>query len=234
MNNQETRPEKTDLTPIDLGEKIGEGNASEIWTLKSNPEKVVRIFSPHLFQTNEILKRCRKGKELINELRGKYKVNIPPIETAIGTSLGGTYKRTYTLTDRIRGKNLKELSEREFAEIKDELEDLLVSLVSYFDDKYVNRGDFLADIDQRQFMYGKRAEDANRKLYLVDTDPFYVELQEDLEAHWERELVRRVYRLGGVIRIFEDWGNFNLAKAKKAIIDLEKKLPKIDFDEDEQ
>ncbi|MBI2637288.1 MAG: hypothetical protein HYW88_00170, partial [Candidatus Sungbacteria bacterium] len=84
---------------VELGEKIGEGNASEIWTLKENPDKVVRFFNPLESDTEEIVKRCKKGARLMQELEEKYNIAIPPISTAIGESPRGI-KSVYTLTDR--------------------------------------------------------------------------------------------------------------------------------------
>lgn len=115
-----------------------------------------------------------RSKKLFDELREEYGINVQA-NFVIGKDNSRRKPIVYILTNRIEGESLNyfELIKSEEREIFiDQLEKTYLSIVRYLSDKYKSGEYFLWDIEEnRQYVYGKKRGDADKKIYLVDVDP---------------------------------------------------------------
>lgn len=216
-----------DREPIaGLGETIKRDPISEIRKLENNPDKLVRSVDFHFGEpdTNIAMERCRKARELFDELK-KYGVRLPNPEFVLGRTPSGKI-RIYTVVDKIYGKELLRLNKEEIQRLADELDSLFTALIAYYEDKYEHGGDFLADITERkQFMYGHKIGEEKQFLYLVDVDPFYYTDNGDTASRGH-QLEKIATDIHAEINAAEHGENIKLENARREIINFRKILDK--------
>lgn len=158
----------------------------KITQVKSNPEKIVRKWSPE--DNNETLDEStttiKIAKELTSELHDKYGIQIPDYEIVIGSDNKNLTPVVYIVTDRIHGTNLRNIDENKVNLDDLDLDGHFSSIFNYVSDKYLNGGNFLLDIESSaQYMYGHTSSDPNDKIYLVDLDPLFYKLKPGNEGN---------------------------------------------------
>ncbi len=148
----------------------------KIKTLENNHDIVIRV-STYIGESEKEKKHriehYKKGEKYFAELQEKYNIRIPKTQFVIGKDEHG-YPALYTIIERVHGKNLDERTSGENDDVYiEELEELYINLLRYFEDKHSTNEDILNDFDNVQFVYGKRKNETENHIYLVDVDPTY-------------------------------------------------------------
>lgn len=194
-----------------------------IQSLVNRPDLVVRV-GPYLGQKREgkytgqrYIEMYKKGKELLDEFREKYGFAVPSVNNLIGEAEQGYsdyLPRIFTVTDRVYGNNLEELLPAFTTEkLKEELEALYLKLINYFQDK-VGKHDVLEDIDNAQFMYGKKKGDTDDRIYFVDIEPIYT------PKELGKEPFSMVIMLGKMIAKGEELTKHRLVKTRERFLEF--------------
>ena len=154
----------------------------------SSPEEVASVESA---QTIEIQDEAKKHFE---ELEDKYGISVAPFEYKIGFDEESNENVLYCISDKIHGDNLiTKLKEKYFNNRIGDVEKLLISLTSYFKDKYKEGNYYLGDVANiGNYIYGKRKDEKEDKLYLIDTEPVLVGLKTPQEKEFFNKRVLEV------------------------------------------
>src|SRR3990167_2361822 len=165
-----------------------EGYSMSLKQLENNPEKIVKIsrkeniyrFSPknNPVESPESLEIIKKSKEHYEELINKYGIAVTPFEYAIDMDEEEKEPVLYSVSDKIYGDNLlTKVKECKFDENIKEVEDLLIALTNYFEDKFYNDNYYLEDVGNlSNYMYGHRKGENKDRIYLVDIEPVLSDL----------------------------------------------------------
>lgn len=126
------------------------------------------------YEHDPLVKMYRRGKELFEELRVKYRISVPEMQFIITKDEKGD-PTLYTVTQKIHGYNVEELLPAGAADeqFESEIEDLELKLVNYLIEKYQKKEDGLFDFSHAQFVYGRRKGESEDHFYLVDIEPAY-------------------------------------------------------------
>ncbi|MFH1626566.1 MAG: hypothetical protein ABH971_00445 [bacterium] len=145
----------------------------KFFELEDGLNKIIRVESSNelkhkhkdKFELAELVKIARK---LFQELQKKYEINVPA-DFFINKDKNGK-DIVYSIVDKIKGEHLGEVKNSE--EISKKIEKLYTSVAKYFLDKSLKEGElYLWDIcGQSQYVYGKKLDDKEDKIYLIDTD----------------------------------------------------------------
>src|SRR3989344_9540249 len=135
-----------------------EGYSMSLKQLENNPEKIVKI----------------SRKENIYRFSPKN----TPFEYAIDMDEEEKEPVLYSVSDKIYGDNLlTKFKEFKFDENIKEVEDLLIALTNYFEDKFYNDNYYLEDVGNlSNYMYGHRKGENKDRIYLVDIEPVLSDL----------------------------------------------------------
>lgn len=186
------------LVGIDFGKSIG-----KFYELKGSPEKIVRVmeFGGVLDQD---LSMYAKAKEYFGELRQKYGIHVPEMQTVVVVRSRVSEREGhlfyysglfYTVVDRIYGATLREISKAsQFP--NDKFDECFASLVLMFTDVEKNGGAFVGDFVNpwEMFMYGRRVGEEEDNVYLVDVDP-------ELGMHDEKDELSQL----GLLHVVENF-----------------------------
>lgn len=154
----------------------GLSSSGKISQLQNNPDAYIREKRILRSLQNERT-RYLKGKWLFDELQQRYGINIPDRHIIIGAdSLSGNNISIYIATDRIYGKNLGDPGVfeglRKTTHVP-KLDRFYTAVTQYYRDKYLSGEEYLSDFFNEQFVYGRRRNDTEDQIYLVDLDPEY-------------------------------------------------------------
>jgi hypothetical protein len=153
-----------DLIGSSISEPKGVG---KLFESKELPNKIIRVetfdeLSVRHGDKVDVLELVNDAKGLYQELESKYGIIVP-------AEFYTAENKVFTIVDKIEGKHLNELENS--AEIVSSIEKLYVSVARYFLDKFKEGGLGLWDINgQSQYIYGKKAGEKDKKIYLIDTD----------------------------------------------------------------
>lgn len=202
--NEHGSPFRASLIDTHLGDK------GKINRLKRVPGKIVR--DVHLGPQR--LSEVTAGKILIEELRDKFGINIPPFDIVFGKNDAGQ-PSVFTIADRVRGKNLKdlEITSDNRDEVLGKLDEHYRSLSNYLKHKqqYSNES-YLVDIVQDdQYLLGRLAGDKEDKIYLVDLDMLWASPNNDIKPPLSDMLINEADSL------------------LDSIVNMESKLPGVRF-----
>lgn len=145
---------------------------------EEKPGKIIRkadqkILSEIFKDIKDPLELEIKIKNIFSELEN-YGIKVP-VEFVIGQEYSKEEVSTmFIVTDKIDGLMLSKVS-KEDGDFLVKMEGLLGSLVDYLFDKLKSKNDefFLWDIAKmNQYVYGTKRGEAEKEIYLVDTDPF--------------------------------------------------------------
>jgi len=181
MTNKEAQPTKgsspfkDELIPSDVNRG---GLAARFKEVGSRKDKIIRQVPLEIvgqvFKSQDSLAAVAQAKQLFDELRGDYALNIPA-DIVIGPNPSGE-EVAYILTDRVegvdlfRGEGADERRERAISEWGH----LYESLARYFYDKLQSREYLTLDIfKNEQYRYGHKLNTTEDGLYLIDTDIHY-------------------------------------------------------------
>lgn len=180
-----------------------------IRTIKNNPEKIVRAIFTTATVEEEVQKQ-KRGRALLLEYANRYHVAIPSFDVVIGEDEEGyPYGETvYTVVDRIYGKVFEEILADPF-EVKKmapEIDELLSKQIIYWKDKFEAQEEFLWDLHENQFMYGRRVGEDTDQFYLVDIEPRYRKADREAEnvhflfkiLFYKRDSIHRIESAGGI------------------------------------
>lgn len=215
---------------------IPEGYPVLFKQFENNPEKIVKISrkeniyrftgendpveSPKSF---EILK---KSKEHYNELNNKYNIAVTQPEYIVGMDEEGNESVVYSVSDRIHGDNLLEkIKDFKSSEDIKELENLLISLMDYFEDKFNNDNYYLGDIGNLgNYMYGCRKGEDKDRVYLVDVEPVLDGLDSPEKRNFFYSRIKEVFY--PQIEYIEKETELNLSNTRKRYSDFIKNIEK--------
>lgn len=174
---KEPKIEKSQI-PFDVGSLI-DSNISEkhknfhkFFESKDSPDKIIRVESFDELKYKhknrfELIELVEIAKQLFNELQEKYGINVP-VEFFIGKNKEGR-EIVYSVVDKIEGKHLDEVENHK--EASEKIKKLYTSIAKYFLDKSKEDGLYIWDIcSQSQYVYGKKLDDTENNIYLIDTD----------------------------------------------------------------
>lgn len=107
------------------------------------------------------------GEKLFKELEDGYGIPVPATFDLCKDDKGSDIINIETV--EIEGRNLEET--KITPEVAEQIEDLYTRVAKYLSDKFKNGGFFLTDINSSsQYVYGKKGEEQDSHIYLVDTD----------------------------------------------------------------
>lgn len=158
-------------------------DSNKVKSLQDDPEKIVR-FERLSFESRrsdklgqQDIDRFNLSKNLFYELRDKYGIAIPSIETIIGYNPKGEMSGII-ITDRIHGKNLgdTDFNDNSKEQVENKFGKFFNNMAKYYIDKYEHGGLFLYDINSMQFVYGRKQNESEDNIYYVDVEPKYGEV----------------------------------------------------------
>ncbi len=107
------------------------------------------------------------GEKLFREVETNYNIKAP-VDFFVDKNKDGK-DVIYCTTDKIKGVDLEKAEKT--PEFLKKLEELYISISRYYLDKLNSKEAHLADLNNMsQYMYGKRKDDKEPQIYLVDTD----------------------------------------------------------------
>lgn len=156
------------------------GAIQDIYTLKDSPEVIIRASIPNLYSCADPKDywygECLENRKVLERLRDQYGIFIPRFHTVIGGE-----RKFYIVTQRIHGLNLyqRQFAADEMDEVKPKLSRLYSSLADVLIDTCNVGGYMIGDLvfagartsGNKQWVYGKRAEDLEAQPWLVDLGP---------------------------------------------------------------
>ena len=109
------------------------------------------------------------SKEFFDRLRTTYDISVPDINLVLGRNDKGQ-DRMLMVVDKIEGQSIEE-SRLLPAEAKEKFDSFYASLFSSILDDYRANRFFFSDVDNSQFVYGRKQGDSEDSVYLVDVEP---------------------------------------------------------------
>ncbi len=163
------------LAPFDKGFDF-----KSIQMLANNPDVIVRVDKDYItnFEPNETRQRYLAARDLFARLTTQFGINVVKHDFVVGPNPDAPDNPIYYIvSERIEGSNLKlkQYSPEEKSAAYEKLETLYCSLAEYLWDVYQNGG-WMADLfdpersGNLQFVWGKRQEETEDKIWLVDID----------------------------------------------------------------
>lgn len=119
----------------------------------------------------------KKADQFFSELKA-YGINVVPYRRVIGhDSESPSQEALYTITDRIHGKALIELSPEEIKTYATQIDETFAGIFSYLKKIATEGGVFHSELDPTQFMAGINARhpEQGQNVFLVDIDPLCFE-----------------------------------------------------------
>lgn len=162
--------------------------SNKFYEFKDNPNKIVRVESfTNLLSKHdnkiEIPELVEVTKNLYKELDEKYSI-VAPVDFVITKDEFGK-DIVCSVTDKIDGKHFEDVEKTE--DFINKTEKLYSSVSKYFLDKFKEGGMYVWDINgSDQYVYGKKMEDKENKIYLIDTDIWLSKNKNDmyLSVYW--------------------------------------------------
>lgn len=209
-----------------LRELIDTSYAKTIKSFADNPSIIVRIkpFDP-LFTTEDLVNRYSEGRKLLTELNDDFEISVPDMDFVIGSRNG--YKCGITITQRVTGPNLSELDvSAEKTRVLEDMDNFYAKFVTYYQEKYNHRGNFLSDLRNEQFVYGTTTTDQEKKVYLVDLDPIYFPLNhENMDSIQGNVFLSRIQRLHLDIKEMEKKVGVRFENARELFFRFIQRIP---------
>ncbi len=182
-------PFKEDLIPTNMG-----GRKFKFFEFKNNKDVVVRAIPLNKFSNIFGNKKNERdsfllAKNMFDEVKNKYRIDIPA-EYVLGKNDNGN-NVVFALTDKIEGNSPRkiEVAEKNKKELFSKFNQLFLSLVKYLRDKYLSEEKMMWDIaGEQQYVLGKKHNETEEKIYMIDTDLNYVENSGDFIYTSLREL----------------------------------------------
>jgi len=206
-NQPPTPPFKENLVDFParaINSDIPEGYPVLLKHFENNPEKIVKISRKENIyrftgendpvESPKSIEIQKKSKEHYSELAGKYNIAITQPEYVIGKDEDGKESVVYSVSDRIHGDNLLERIKDFKPEEIEELENLLISLMDYFEDKFNNDNYYLGDVGNLgNYMYGRKKEEDKDRIYLVDVEPVLNDLDSSEKRNFFYSRIKEVF-----------------------------------------
>ena len=163
--------------------------STRIKNLRRHPEKLVREISvdaaldflgkgniegvrldqvPEYQKRNLLIDGLRHWKETLETLQRYPGIHVPALSFILGRNAGEM--KLYTVIERIEGESISR-SKKLPPESQQPLDVFYASMAQYYYDRYRKEEPFWWDFSQDQIVYGRRPEEDERKLYIVDVDP---------------------------------------------------------------
>jgi len=174
-----------------------DGEPIIIQQFENNPERIVKIsrkehiyrFSPEDIAPVESAKTIEiqnEAKKHFEELENKYGIPVAPFEYKICLEEDSNENILYCISDKIHGDNLiTKFKEKDLSNHIGNVDGLLTSLISYFKDKYKEGSYYLGDVANiGNYIYGRKKDEKEDKLYLIDTEPILVGLKTPQEKEF--------------------------------------------------
>ena len=132
-----------------------------------------------------------QAEEEFKELNDEYDISVAPFEYKTVLDKETNENVLYCISGKIHGENLiTKLKEKDFGNQIKNVEKWLVSLTSYFKNKYREGDRYLGDLANiGNYIYGHRKDEIEDKLYLIDTEPVLVGLKTPQEKEFFNERV---------------------------------------------
>ncbi|OGH14050.1 MAG: hypothetical protein A3H50_03335 [Candidatus Levybacteria bacterium RIFCSPLOWO2_02_FULL_37_10] len=144
--------------------RLPNGNNSILFT----PENSEYIVRPEIQGGAPPVDDLKIARSLHAELEMNCGIAVPRCDIVLGPTPIEGANAAYLVVDKVAGVGL------EVADIDDEtIRTFVSSLLKYHIDKYQNGGYFLSDIGINQYLFGSAPGKSDRRIYLVDIDPFY-------------------------------------------------------------
>lgn len=182
-----THPFNSNL--IDPGFRPG-----RIFLLANDPQRVIReqrVMGDAFDRYSYLM-----GKALFTELQQSYGIYVPDIHIILGASTSpDNSKSLYVVTDMIRGKNLDHpevFAGCDLTVAAPKMDRFCASLAQYYWDKRLNGEEYLSDLYGSQFVYGRRQNEVESQVYLVDLDPVF-------DRFHEKQFFDKVSGLGSLV-----------------------------------
>lgn len=156
---------------------------------ENNPNFVVRDLEDIILSQNRrlhgeiriksgIVAFSQKYQHFFDELREKYGI-LAPTHFIVAQNEKGR-DTIFAVTDNV--KEFEPITPEEKKRFFTEYKNLCQGLLAYIADKHQSGESYLTDIfAERQYVYGKRADDKEASFYLVDVDPYFWTGKELLE-----------------------------------------------------
>jgi len=180
-------PTETKGTPF-KGELIeSEFDTSRLFEFEDSPDIVVRFRPAYVEDSIEdFIERINLAKQEFEALNNTFGIAVPEFQMVVGKGKSGErvgVQGIYIVTSKIDGEKFTDFFNVWTGDVDDEvaaeIDRTYAGLVRYFSDRFSNNQSYLYDIGgPRQYVYGKeqaKGKDQDKKLYLVDLDPFVVE-----------------------------------------------------------
>ncbi len=175
-------------------------NQNELYQSGENKDYVIRALGGKRYEvildveTNEqLIKRALEIKKDYADLEAEFGIPTAPTTFAPSKSITG-FPEIWAITEKVNGLNLEKMTAEEIDESKEKLLPIFVvhfeNLLKYVETKFAQRKKFMADIFiNEQYVYGKTKNDTEDKLYLVDAEPQYLEIDKmDDDRVWTEHL----------------------------------------------
>jgi hypothetical protein len=159
---------------------------SKLLQFKNDPTFIIRRYGRESEEfdryepTVSLTERASKTKSLLEEFNSRYHP-CAPVHFIVAKE--DNEEVLYIATKRIPEIPKTRLSPEQSEKYYRECTTLLETFVKYCEDKFESKEEFLTDVTAlRQYVYTKKKGGRENHLYLVDTDPFFSNVMEDLDT----------------------------------------------------
>lgn len=159
-----------------LDEELVRIKMGKLFEFEKDDRYIVRKVAPSMMPREEtdLFAAAAGTKRLFRELQEKYNISIP-IEVVIAQDENSPRKSDmFVMVERIHPADQHLLTPEEQLFSEKEYFVIWNSIVSYYEDRVKNGGDFLEDLgDKGQYVFGKKSGDLENHWHFIDGDPFY-------------------------------------------------------------
>lgn len=224
------------------GEPYAALNQGELFQSGANKDYIIKALAGKRFEVmrdietpSQVLEYATDLKRRYSELETVFGIHPAPTTLVSGKSITG-FPELYSITEKVDGLSLNKITPQELKKLPEnfisEIGAHFENLLRYLEEKFPARKRFMADIFiNEQYVYGKTKNDPQEKLYLIDTEPQYLEIENIDETElWSQHLTYLHNLLCIMYELEEQWqlpkGSFNKIKFAEAYKKLIASAPK--------
>ena len=213
-------PFERELVPSDVSD-----TRTHLEEFEGKPETIVREMPLDRLEKRyeryhlQALDIVSLGKRLFKELEDRFDIDVP-VKFVVGKDVVDK-PVLYSLTDRVYGPDLSAMPTKEFADMRDEIDQFFSTVVRYYETKLLSDEWYLQDLYKpNNFAYGPTANDSRDRFRFIDPDLYMFKAKVPL--------YKIMKDMSDLVRPLENKAGMQFAQFRQAAEDF--LGPELDFD----
>lgn len=195
---------------------------------ETNPNKIIHSRSGT--DQEKTYELYREGQKVFKVLRDVYDIPVPEFNYIFAPLEPGRKGEftVYTVRDKIHGTSLKERLPADDGEVQKRLDTFFTNLFKFYKDIYTDGGNYLTDVPPQQFVYGRKIEEDEDRVYLIDTDPWYEVYNPHIESPYNSNFFHTLVTLVECLKSVEEKNQLSLVNARALLKDFVSSIKETD------